>query len=98
MPAPGAEPIRLLWSALAARFEPSIFRGVGPPPDDEIDAIGWRLATAPRYLFSVSTETGRLPDGLYNLQISIVDESEENGEILFLDDVSLEEACDVTAR
>lgn len=60
--------------------------------------MGWVLSTAPRYLFSVSTHAGRLPDGLYDLQVSIVDDSLENGEILFLDELSLEDACALTMR
>lgn len=96
-PVPGAESVQQLAAALAERPGAHVILWVEDPPGDDIDAIGWRLASAPRFLFSVSTHAGGLPAGRYDLQISIVDDTPENGEIVFLDEVQLEEACDVAA-
>ncbi|WZO99541.1 hypothetical protein EP7_001148 [Isosphaeraceae bacterium EP7] len=98
MPVPGATSVGLLATALAARIDPSILQWVGSSLDANADVIAWRLSTAPRFLFSVSTHAGQLPDGFYDLQISILDDSLENGEILFLDEVNLVDLCDVTER
>ena len=95
---PGAESVRRLATALATCLDTHIVRWVGTPPDDETDAIGWRLSAAPRYLFSVSTHAGQLPSGWYDIQVSIVDDSLENGEILFLNEASLEDVIDLTWR
>lgn len=96
---PGSESVQLLASALVDRLGERVVRWVGwTPPGDDEDAIGWRLASAPRFLFSASTHAGRLPDGKYDLQVSIVDDTMENGEIVFLDDVVLREVCELTAR
>jgi hypothetical protein len=54
------------------------------------DAMGFKLNCRQRYLLSVSTRGGSLPFGRYDFQISILDDSSENGEIVFLDEVSLE--------
>lgn len=59
--------------------------------------IGWRLASASHFLFSVSTHAGELPDGVYDLQVSVVEDPLENGEIVFLDEVTIEGACELLA-
>lgn len=96
-PVSGAESVRRLAAALVERLGAHVIHWVGSPPGDDIDAIGWRLASAPRFLFSVSTHAGGLPVGRYDLQISIVDDTLENGDIVFLDEVGEEAACDVAA-
>jgi hypothetical protein len=47
------------------------------------NAFGWKLESRPRFLFSVSTLDGSLPIDRFDLQISLVDDSLENGDILF---------------
>ena len=96
-PVPGAESVRRLATRLVERLGPSAVRWVGPRPSDDIDAIGWRLAAASRFLFSVSSHAGQLPVGRYELQVSVVDDTLENGDIVFLDEVGLEEACELAA-
>ena len=95
---PGAESVRRLAAALVERVGSRNLRWVGPPLGDDVDAIGWRLTSAPRYLFSVSTHAGQLPVGWYDLQVSISDNTLENGEIVFLDEVGLQEACELARR
>ena len=93
----GAVSVERLVSSLVARLGPQVVRWVGSPPGDDIDAIGWQLISAPRFLFSVSTHAGELPHGRYDLQVSIVDDTLENGEIIFLDEVGLEGVCELVA-
>ena len=65
------------------------------------DSLGWRLASIPRLLFSVSTLAGELPLGTFDLQVSVSDGTLENGEILFGPEspiLSTEDVCDVVAR
>ena len=97
-PVPGAESVRLLSDALTASLGASVIRWQGPPYWPTMDTLAWQLTMIPRYLFSVSTDAGQLPEGRYNLQISIMDDSLENGDIFFWDDVDLEEACDLARR
>lgn len=59
------------------------------------DNFGFRLLNRPRYLFSVSTQNGKMPIGRYDFQVSIIDDSLENGEIVFLEDVGLERFLEV---
>ncbi|MBA4105858.1 MAG: hypothetical protein C0485_08880 [Pirellula sp.] len=49
----------------------------------EQDAFGWRLVAKPRYLFSISTWSEKLPFDSYDLQVSICDDTLENGDIIF---------------
>lgn len=58
----------------------------------ESDALGFRLQSCPRFLFSFSTHAGRLPYDIFDMQVSIVDDTLENGEICFLGDVHLADA------
>jgi hypothetical protein len=97
-PVPGAESVQRLAAALVERLGPQAVRWVGTPPCGDIDAIGWRIASMPRFLFSVSTHAGELPADRFDLQISIVDDTLENGEIVFLDELGLQEACELSAR
>jgi hypothetical protein len=65
------------------------------------DAFGWRLASKPRLLFSVSTLAGELPLRTFDLQVSVSDGTLKNGEILFGPEspiLSIEDVCDVVAR
>ena len=94
-PIPGAKSVHRLASALVERLGSQAIRWLGPPSGDEFDAIGWQLASVPRFLFSVSTHAGDLPSGRYDFQISIVDSTLENGEIVFLDEVGLQELCEL---
>ena len=94
---PGSDSIRRLFETLQDRFGEATFSRI-EEPGDEIDSIGWRLANRPRYLFSVSTHAGEIPDDYYDLQVSIADDSFDNGEIILLENLELEEICDVVAR
>ena len=86
MQAPGYAPAFELLRALEAEVGIGSFELVGEfgPLSD---AFGFRLHARGRYLFSVSTHGGELPHGCYDLQISVSDESLENGEIVFIEDV-----------
>jgi hypothetical protein len=53
------------------------------------DGFGFRLLNRPRYLFSVSTRNGEMPIGYFDFQVSIINDSIENGDIVFLGDVEL---------
>jgi len=94
----GEESVRRLAEALVARLGANSIRWVGPPAGAGIDAIGWRLLNAPRFLFSVSTHAGQLPADQYDFQVSVADNSLENGEITFLDTLDLESLCQIVER
>ena len=96
--APGELSVLQLGAALAARLGVAAFCWVGPLPGTGIDAVGWRLIAAPRFLFSVSTHAGDLPSGRYDLQVSVTDDTLDRGDIVFLDDVELAEVCAVAER
>ncbi len=67
----------------------------------EENAFGWRLASKPRLLFSVSTSDGKLPVDRFDLKVSVVDDSLENGEILFGPEsaiLKIQQVCDVVFR
>jgi hypothetical protein len=53
----------------------------------EFDALGFRLQNCPRFIFSFSTHGGDLPLDIFDMQVSIVDDTLENGEICFLGEV-----------
>lgn len=95
---PGESSIQRLALLLMERLGPDTFRWIGPPPGPGIDAVGWRLAGAGRFLFSVSTHAGGLPDWRYDLQVSVIDTTIDNGSIVFLDEVVLAELCEVVDR
>jgi hypothetical protein len=95
---PGESSIQRLALLLMERLGPDTFRWTGSPPGPGIDAVGWRLADAGRFLFSVSTHSGGLPDGRYDLQVSVIDDTLDNGSIVFLDKVGLAELCEVVER
>jgi len=86
MQVPGYASASELLRALETEVGASSFELVGEF-DPNFDALGFRLLGRERYLFSVSTHAGELPYGCYDLQISVSDESLENGEIVFLEDV-----------
>jgi hypothetical protein len=94
---PGSNSVRHLFETLQDCFGEESFHWIGES-GDRIDAIGWRLVRRPRYLFSVSTHAGEMPDDNYDLQVSIVDDSLENGDIVLLGDMSLEAICKVVAQ
>lgn len=77
---PGFSSCDRLRSALLARFAGDI---VVDDLSPDQDAFGWRLLTRPRLLFSISTWGGELPADRFDLQVSIIDDSLENGEIVF---------------
>lgn len=93
----GSESIKLLFDTLTSQFGYDSFQWTNLP-GDEIDNIGWRLNHHIRYLFSISTYAGAYPDGQYELQVSIIDDSLENGEIVLLEDVDLDRVCEVVAQ
>ena len=67
----------------------------------EQNAFGWKLTLKPRLLFSVSTSEGQLPIDRFDLQVSIVDNSLENGEIVFGPEspiLDIEQVCKVVAQ
>lgn len=97
VPEPGVASVERLGVALVRALGERRIRWAGVPGPG-VDAIGWRLLAAPRFVFSVSTHAGTLPDGVYDFQVSIVDDSLRNGDIVFLDDVGLAEVLDITAR
>lgn len=69
-----------LRNALVAELGDDIFVDELRPDQN---AFGWRLVSAPRLLFSVSTWDGQLPVDCFDLQVSVCDGSAENGEIVF---------------
>ncbi|HEY1067942.1 MAG TPA: hypothetical protein VGE52_17595 [Pirellulales bacterium] len=97
-PVPGSDSIRRLAAALVERLGENAIDWGGWVAADDVDACGWTLTASPRYLFSVSTDGGALPDGRYSLQISISENSLENGDIVHLGEVELDELADVTER
>lgn len=86
MQVPGYPSASELLRALEAEVGASSLELVGEI-GPSFAALGFRLLGRERYLFSVSTHAGKLPHGYYDLQVSISDESLENGEIVFLEDV-----------
>jgi hypothetical protein len=94
---PGSKSISFLFDLLTSRFGEEAFNWIGQP-GERVDAIGWRLRKRPRYLFSVSTHAGALPERTYDLQVSIVDDSMENGEIVLNEDLSAEDVCGLVTR
>ncbi len=98
MAAPGNVSIRKLADALRDRFVDSVLDL--DVINDEQDAIGWRLRQCPQLIFSVSTNGGRLADETYDLQVSILDDSLNNGDILFgpeSPNLRLDHVCAVVA-
>ena len=81
----GALSCQRLRESLSRRFGDS----VQVDRDSEADAIGWRFLAKPRLLFSVSTAAGTLPTDRFDLQVSVIDDSLENGEIVFGPDAGL---------
>ena len=79
---PGSQSIKFLFDQLISEFGREEFIKIDQP-SDEVDAIGWRLESKPLYLFSVSTHAGELPEKTFDLQVSISDDSLENGDIVF---------------
>jgi hypothetical protein len=50
--------------------------------NEECDGFGFRIKSAKRIFFSISTAGGQLEYGIYSYQMSILDDSLENGDIL----------------
>jgi hypothetical protein len=97
-PVAGFESCVRLREALCSRFGGDLIVDAIQPTQD---GFGWRLASKPRLLFSVSTLAGELPPGKFDLQVSVSDGTLENGEILFGPEspiLSTEDVCDVVAR
>lgn len=98
MAAPGNVSIRKLADALRGRFADSVLDL--DVINDEQDGIGWRLRHRPQLIFSVSTNGGRLAEETYDLQVSILDDSLNNGDILFgpeSPNLGLDDVCAVVA-
>lgn len=97
-PAAGFQSCVRLREALCSRFGRDVIINSLEPSQD---AFGWRLASRPRLLFSVSTLAGKLPPERFDLQVSVSDETLENGEISYGPEspiLSTDEVCDVVAR
>lgn len=99
MAVPGNSAVRTLANALRAHFTDS---GIEIDEiDDEQDAIGWRLRCCPRLFFSVSTHAGALPEDTYDLQVSVIDATLNNGEIIFgpdSPDLGVTGVCEVVEK
>ena len=66
----------------------------------DCDAFGWTLPSRPRFSFSASTHAGGLSDGMFDLEVVIVDLTIENGEIVLGPEapyVSIDDACRIVA-
>jgi hypothetical protein len=92
--APGHASASKLFCSLERAIGSESFRLVGEF-GPTFDSFGFHLLNQPRYLFSVSTQNGEMPIGRYDFQVSIIDDSLENGEIVFLEDVELERLLEV---
>lgn len=87
-----------LREALRARFGRELVVDAIEPTQD---GFGWKLASKPSLLFSASTYGGELPSGMFDVQVSVVDGTLENGEILFGPEsptLAIEGVCDLVAR
>jgi hypothetical protein len=94
----GFESCFRLRETLASRFGSAI---VPDPLATGSDAFGWRLLAIPRLLFSVSTLGGELPTDRFDLQISVCDQSAENGEVLLGPEspaLDIEQICSLVAQ
>ncbi|MBR7793703.1 hypothetical protein KDM87_13980 [Undibacterium sp. FT147W] len=96
-PTPGFFSIKSLADFLLENFSEDELRWVGEI-NEKTDAIGFKFASRSRFLFSISTHAGSMNFEMYDLEISISDASIENGEILFLDDVSKSETLQVIRK
>ena len=85
----GNQSIRNLYLSLISKYGELAFKLVGGI-SDETDAIGWKMRKAERYLFSVSTLAGELPVNVFDMEISIADDSLENGDIHFNEEVNMD--------
>lgn len=97
-PFAGFESCDELCKELRARFGRDI---IVDSIEQTQSAFGWKLASRPRLLFSASTCGGGLPPGMFDFQVSIMDDSLENGEILFGPDshiLSVKHVCDIVAH
>ncbi|WP_425397383.1 hypothetical protein [Aeoliella sp.] len=83
MPVPGFRSIRALKDRLIEDFGAEAF-DFGDEIGEEQDAFGWNLRMTP-YDFSISTNGGQLCSGIFDMQVSIVDASIDNGDVLFAD-------------
>ena len=88
MPVLGNASVSTMLGALADLFGQESFRLIGELCS-ESDAIGFKFQSRDRVLLSVSTHAGQLPFERYDLQVSISDESADNGDILVLEEVDL---------
>ena len=94
----GHESCRVLVEALERQFGAQLWINDLPK---ESDGFGWRLNSRPRYCFSISTRGGEMPFGVYDLQVSIIDDSLENGEIVFgpeSPELNCQNVCDIVAQ
>jgi hypothetical protein len=97
-PVAGFESCDKLCKELRARFGRDI---IVDSIEQTQDAFGWKLASRSRLLFSTSTYGGGLPAGMFDFQVSIIDDTLENGEILFGPDsplLSVKQVCDIVAQ
>ena len=91
---PGSESVANLLVALRLQFgrSLSLLHEMG----NQTDTFGWKIEAAPRYLFSVSTHAGELPSGIFDFQVFICDDSMENGDFVYLEEVPQKEVVKVT--
>ena len=89
MPTKGRQSVINLHNLLVETYGSSAIRLIGDINED-VDAFGWVMLENPRYLFSVSTWAGEMDLNMYDLQVSISDETLDNGDFILNDDVMLE--------
>lgn len=88
--ASAAELLRAIQGAFGASSH-ELIGCFGP----SFDSFGLVLSEKRRYLFSVSTHAGELPFGLYDLQVSISDDSIENGEIVAQEEANVARCLEI---
>nr|WP_315484591.1 hypothetical protein [uncultured Undibacterium sp.] len=89
MQVPGNASTANLLHSLEIAIGADSFRLIGEF-GSSFDAFGFCIIGRERYLFSISTHAGELPHGNYEFQISITDETLENGKIVLLECVDAE--------
>lgn len=101
MTTPGYQSCQRLYDKLYERFGSAIILdGISR----NTDAFGWKLASNPRYCFSISTFAGELPDDTFDLEVFISDpspDSTDNGDIVFgleSPPLGINEVCDIVKR
>lgn len=90
MAVPGNDVIIDLVKRLKTEFGKKNVRLIGGVSSNT-DTIGWKIKGIERFLFSVSTHAGELRHDNLDFQSSISDSSPDNGAIILLKDLSLDD-------